>query len=118
MAKLIAKAYVGHPNSKNSPNRVTLSSFEKAYCHLYSNKKPNHLTDETSKVCYHFRNEDTFEKPSQSTLLSVNIHGTKEPWGQCYKCSMIINYSSRIVIWSIFKSGMTLEPLFTIVDPL
>ena len=29
--------------------------------------------------------------------------------GQSYKASTIVNYDSRVVIWGIFKSGMTLE---------
>ena len=29
--------------------------------------------------------------------------------GQSYKTFMLVNYDSRVVIWGIFKSGMTLE---------
>ena len=29
--------------------------------------------------------------------------------GQSYKTFTLVNYNSRVVIWGIFKSGMTLE---------
>ena len=29
--------------------------------------------------------------------------------GQSYKHFMLVNYDSRVVIWGIFQSGMTLE---------
>ena len=37
---------------------------------------------------------------------------------QSYKHFMLVNYDSRVVIWGIFKSGMTLESQFTIVKCL
>ena len=43
----------------------------------------------------------------------MNAHG-QSPWptacsGQSYKGSAILNYSSRVIIWGIFKSGTILE---------
>ena len=35
--------------------------------------------------------------------------GDEEISGQSYKAPSIVNYNSRVVIWGIFKSGMTLE---------
>ena len=32
-----------------------------------------------------------------------------EPCGQSYNHFTIVNYDSSVVIWGIFKSGMTLE---------
>ena len=38
--------------------------------------------------------------------------------GQSYKHFTILNYDSRVIIWGIFKSGMTLESYITIVEAL
>ena len=37
------------------------------------------------------------------------INGKGENSGQSYKQFMLVIYDSRVVIWGIFKSGMTLE---------
>ena len=33
----------------------------------------------------------------------------REPCGQSYKSSTIVNYESRVILWGNFKSGTTLE---------
>ena len=38
--------------------------------------------------------------------LKVSNH---QACGQSYKHYMLVNYDSRVVIWGIFQSGMTLE---------
>ena len=38
--------------------------------------------------------------------------------GQSYNHFTIVNYNSSVVIWGIFKSGMTLEAYITIVEAI
>ena len=56
---------------------------------------------------------NTYEPSSQPTTTGSQ-HAVLRPQqevtsGQSYKASMIVNYNSRVVIWGILKSGMTLE---------
>ena len=54
-------------------------------------------------------------KFSMTTAIVSNASSIR---GQSYKHFTIVNYDSRVVIWGIFKSGMTLESYITIVEAL
>ena len=47
-----------------------------------------------------------FELTTFGTWVSSHNHYTSD---QSYKQFTIVTYDSRVVIWGIFKSGMTLE---------
>ena len=77
---------------------------------------------ETSSVtrCLHYLSIFGFIKgrkfaQKHKKLPKWRQNTTNTTSGQSYKGSTIVNYDSRVVIWGIFQSGMTLESLITIV---
>ena len=51
-------------------------------------------------------------------MAVVTVHNKALICGQCYKQFALVTYESRVVIWGIFKSGTTLESLFTSINCL
>ena len=63
---------------------------------IESHKTPNLVTVFASPTLCFQRKTFTFATGSRT-------------FGHCYKHFMLVNYDSRVIIWGIFKSGMTLE---------
>ena len=54
-------------------------------------------------------NQSKYFISAQHVYATLKFAFDIESSGQSYKGSTIVNYDSRVVIWGIFKSGMTLE---------